>query len=51
LLVYAHAIDSTLVLTAIGEPATEQLQASQTTMEKLSQQLMSYCAAHPDATA
>jgi hypothetical protein len=35
--------------TAIGELATEQSQATQSTMEKLSQ-LLNYCAAHPDAT-
>ena len=48
LLFYARAIDSTM-LTAIGELATEQSQATTTTMEKLSQ-LLNYCAAHPDAT-
>ena len=48
LLFYARAIDSTL-LTAIGDLATEQSQATKTTMEKLSQ-LLNYCAAHPDAT-
>jgi hypothetical protein len=47
LLFYARAIDSTM-LTAIGELATEQSQATQSTMEKLSQ-LLNYCAAHPDA--
>jgi hypothetical protein len=49
LLFYARAINSTMLLTAIGELATEQSQATQTTMEKLSQ-LLNYCAAHPDAT-
>ena len=48
LLFYARAIDSTM-LTAIGELATEQTQATKTTMHKLSQ-LLNYCAAHPDAT-
>ena len=48
LLFYARAIDSTM-LTAIGELATEQFQATKTTMEKLSQ-LLNYCAAHPDTT-
>jgi hypothetical protein len=48
LLFYARAIDSTL-LTAIGELATEQSQATKSTMDKLSQ-LLNYCAAHPDAT-
>ena len=48
LLFYARAIDSTM-LTAIGELATEQSQATKSTMEKLSQ-LLNYCAAHPDAT-
>jgi hypothetical protein len=48
LLFYARAIDSTL-LTAIGELATEQSQATKTTMDKLSQ-LLNYCAAHPDAS-
>ena len=47
LLFYARAIDSTM-LTAIGELATEQSQATNSTMEKLSQ-LLNYCAAHPDA--
>ena len=48
LLFYARAIDSTL-LTAIGELATEQSQATKTTMEKLTQ-LLNYCATHSDAT-
>lgn len=48
LLFYARAIDSTL-LTAIGELATEQSQATKSTMAKLTQ-LLNYCAAHPDAT-
>jgi hypothetical protein len=48
LLFYARAIDSTM-LTAIGELATEQSQATKSTMDKLSQ-LLNYCAAHPDAT-
>ena len=48
LLFYARAIDSTM-LTAIGELATEQSQATKSTMKKLSQ-LLNYCAAHPDAT-
>jgi hypothetical protein len=48
LLFYARAIDSTL-LTAIGELATEQSQATKTTMEKLTQ-LLNYCASHPNST-
>ncbi|KAI2490112.1 Reverse transcriptase (RNA-dependent DNA polymerase) [Fragilaria crotonensis] len=48
LLFYARAIDSTM-LTAIGELATEQSQATKTTLDKLSQ-LLNYCASHPDAT-
>ena len=48
LLFYARAMDSTM-LTAIGELATEQSQATKSTMDKLSQ-LLNYCAAHPDAT-
>jgi len=48
LLFYARAIDSTM-LTAIGELATEQTQATKTTMDKLAQ-LLNYCASHPDAT-
>jgi hypothetical protein len=48
LLFYARAIDSTL-LTAIGELATEQSQATTTTMNKLAQ-LLNYCATHPDAS-
>jgi hypothetical protein len=36
------------MLTAVGELATEQSQATKSTMEKLSQ-LLHYCAAHPDA--
>lgn len=48
LLFYARAVDSTL-LTAIGELATEQSQATKTTMHKLSQ-LLNYCASYPDAT-
>jgi hypothetical protein len=48
LLFYARAIDSTL-LTVIGELATEQSGATQSTMTKLSQ-LLNYRAAHPDAT-
>jgi hypothetical protein len=48
LLFYARAIDSTL-LTAIGELTTEQSQATQATMEKLSK-LLNYSAAHPNAT-
>jgi hypothetical protein len=47
LLFYARAIDSTM-LTAIGELATEQSQATTTTMTKLAQ-LLNYCASHPDA--
>ena len=50
LLFYARAIDSTM-LTAIGELAIEQSQATKSTMDKLSQLLLNYCAAHhPDAT-
>ena len=37
------------MLTAIGELATEQSQATKTTLEKLTQ-LLNYCASHPDAT-
>ena len=48
LLFYARAIDSTM-LTAIGELAAEQSQATKSTMDKLSQ-LLNFCAAHPDAT-
>jgi hypothetical protein len=48
LLFYARAIDPTL-LTAIGELATEQLQATQTTMAKLAH-MLNHCAAHPNAT-
>ena len=48
LLFFARAIDSAL-LTAIGELATEQLQATTTTLNKLSQ-LLNNWAAHPDAT-
>ena len=48
LLFYARAIDST-ILNAIGEFATEQSQATKSTMDKLSQ-LLNYCAAHPDVT-
>jgi hypothetical protein len=48
LLFYARAIDSTL-LNAIGELATEQSQATQTTMAKLAH-LLNHCAAHADAT-
>ena len=48
LLFYARAVDSTM-LTAIGELATEQSQATKTTMTKLSQ-LLNYCASYPDAT-
>jgi hypothetical protein len=48
LLFYARAIDSTM-LTAIGELATEQSQATKSTMTKLAQ-LLNYCASHPDAT-
>ena len=48
LLFYARAVDSTM-LTAIGELATEQSQATKVTMEKLAQ-LLNYCASHPDAT-
>ena len=48
LLFYARAIDSTM-LTAIGELATEQSQATKTTLAKLTQRL-NYCASHPDAT-
>jgi hypothetical protein len=48
LLFYARAIDSSM-LTAIGELATEQSQATKTTLEKLTQ-LLNYCTSHPDAT-
>ena len=48
LLFYARAVDRTL-LTAIGELATEQSQATKTTMEKLTQ-LLNYCATHSDDT-
>ena len=48
LLFYARAIDSTM-LTAIGDLATEQSQATKATMEKLAQ-LLNYCAVHPNAT-
>ncbi|KAI2502091.1 Reverse transcriptase (RNA-dependent DNA polymerase) [Fragilaria crotonensis] len=48
LLFYARAIDSTM-LTAIGELATEQSQATKTTLDKFSQ-LLNSCASHPDAT-
>ncbi len=44
LLFYACAVDSTL-LTAIGELATEQSQATTTTMTKMAQ-LLNYCASH-----
>ena len=38
------------MLTAIGELASEQSQATTTTIDKLTQ-LLNYCAAHPDATS
>ena len=48
LLFFAQAIECTL-LTAIGKLATEESQATNITMEKLTQ-LSKYCTAHPGAT-
>ncbi len=48
LLFYARAIHYTIVLTAIGELATEQSGGTTTTMDKLAE-LLKYCATHPDA--
>ena len=48
LLFCARIIDS-MLLTAIGELATEQSLGTKTTMDKLAQ-LLNYCATHPDAS-
>ena len=47
LLFYARAVDMTM-LTAIGTIATEQTQATESTMRKITQ-LLNYCATHPEA--